>query len=55
VATPFAALFTAGYGYMASKMLFEQVARSRPALTSGAGTIQPDAPEVSLEDSAPAQ
>jgi cellulose synthase/poly-beta-1,6-N-acetylglucosamine synthase-like glycosyltransferase len=55
VATPFAALFTAGYGYMASKMLFEQVARSRPALASGVGTVQADAPEVSLDDSAPAQ
>jgi cellulose synthase/poly-beta-1,6-N-acetylglucosamine synthase-like glycosyltransferase len=31
VATPFAALFTTGYGYMAGKMLVEQIDRSRPA------------------------
>jgi hypothetical protein len=30
VATPFAALFTAGYGYMAGKMLLEQMDRVRP-------------------------
>ena len=30
VATPFAALFTAGYGYMAGKMLVEQMDRVRP-------------------------
>ena len=31
VATPFAALFTAGYGYMAVKMVAEQIARSSAA------------------------
>jgi cellulose synthase/poly-beta-1,6-N-acetylglucosamine synthase-like glycosyltransferase len=31
VATPFAALFTAGYAYMAGKMLFEQIDRGRAA------------------------
>jgi hypothetical protein len=30
VATPFAALFTAGYGYMAGGMLLEQLERIRP-------------------------
>jgi cellulose synthase/poly-beta-1,6-N-acetylglucosamine synthase-like glycosyltransferase len=47
VATPFAALFTAGYGYMAGKMLLEQIERARVA----PAPAEP-APEPVLEESA---
>jgi cellulose synthase/poly-beta-1,6-N-acetylglucosamine synthase-like glycosyltransferase len=46
VATPFAALFTAGYGYMAGKMLLEQIERARPAVA------ETTAPEGFIEQSA---
>jgi cellulose synthase/poly-beta-1,6-N-acetylglucosamine synthase-like glycosyltransferase len=46
VATPFAALFTSGYGYMAGKMLLEQIDRSRAAEAAA------PAPEGLIEESA---
>jgi cellulose synthase/poly-beta-1,6-N-acetylglucosamine synthase-like glycosyltransferase len=46
VATPFAALFTGGYGYMAGKMLLEQIDRARAAEAAA------PAPEALIEESA---
>jgi cellulose synthase/poly-beta-1,6-N-acetylglucosamine synthase-like glycosyltransferase len=54
IATPFAALFTAGYGYMAGTMLLEQVTRARPSTALEPHATQPDT-DVSLEESAATQ
>jgi cellulose synthase/poly-beta-1,6-N-acetylglucosamine synthase-like glycosyltransferase len=51
IATPFAALFAAGYGYMAATMLFEQLDRVRPAPAILGPTAVPQA-EPALEESA---
>jgi cellulose synthase/poly-beta-1,6-N-acetylglucosamine synthase-like glycosyltransferase len=48
IATPFAALFTAGYGYMAATMLLEQIERVRPVPALDA------APAVAIRSSEPA-
>jgi hypothetical protein len=54
IATPFAALFTAGYAYMASQMLLEQLVRARPASGAAAEAVLGDA-DVSFEESAAAE
>ncbi|MGD0675703.1 MAG: cellulose synthase family protein [Polyangiaceae bacterium] len=52
VATPFAALFTAGYGYMAGAMLLEQMDRTRPTFEPARGPGAIAEAERSLEQSA---
>ncbi len=54
VATPFAALFTAGYGYMAWQMMREHVVRAQPVRASQARISLSDA-ESRLDDAAAAQ
>jgi cellulose synthase/poly-beta-1,6-N-acetylglucosamine synthase-like glycosyltransferase len=50
VAAPFAALFTAGYGYMAGKMLAEQVERGRPAVALAPAPVTLVEPDGVLEE-----
>lgn len=54
IATPFAALFTAGYAYVAGQMLLEQIARARPAVVATVPAPLVDA-DVAFEESAPAE
>ncbi|MFO0668839.1 MAG: hypothetical protein U0235_04300 [Polyangiaceae bacterium] len=51
-ATPFAALFAAGYGYVASLVVSEQIARRRAAETSLADSTPSLAPvsSASIEE-----